>query len=44
MGKGEDILEILRKELLNGMYKAGSKFSSEQKLMIRFNVARPTIN
>lgn len=44
MGKTEEIFSILRKELLSGMYKPGSKFSSEHKLMIRFNSSRPTIN
>ena len=44
MGKTEELLEILREELKSGRYKAGSKFPSERKLMMRFNAARTTVN
>ena len=44
MGKSDEILRVLRKELLEGLHHPGSKFSSEHKLMIRFNASRPTIN
>ena len=44
MSKTEQILEILRDELRTGRYKAGSKFPSERKLMMRFNAARTTVN
>ncbi len=44
MGKTEDLLKILREELKSGRYKAGSKFPSERKLMMRFNAARTTVN
>ena len=44
MGKTEELLKILREELKSGRYKAGSKFPSERKLMMRFNAARTTVN
>ena len=44
MGKTEEVLNILRKELLNGQYKPGSKFPSEHQLMTRFKAARTTVN
>ena len=44
MSKTEQILGILREELRTGRYKAGTKFPSEQKLVMRFNAARTTIN
>ena len=44
MGKTEEVLNILRKELLNGQYKPGSKFPSEHQLMMRFKAARTTVN
>ena len=44
MGKTQEILDILRRELREGHYKAGTKFPSEQKLMMRFGAARTTVN
>ena len=44
MGKTEELLEILRRELMEGCYEPGSRFPSEHKLMARFNAARTTIN
>lgn len=44
MKKTEQILDILRAELRAGHYKAGTKFPSERKLMMRFDAARTTIN
>ena len=44
MRKTETILEILRKELRDGIYPAATRFPSEMKLMSRFSAARLTIN
>ena len=44
MGKTEEILEILRRELQDGKYKPGSKFPSEHQLTARFDTSRVTVN